>query len=211
MRRFKIISIVSVVLLFSVSELIFSQPFGRGMGRGMGFQNPLCPYPGYYANNYNNVLLYPRCLNFLNLTQDQISKINEINTKFMDENISQLNELQKKNVELQNFMTNKNIDRNSINAKIDEVSKIRTELQKKVITKSEDVKNVLSEQQKELIGSNNFGFGMCGLTYKMGARFGRGFGAGAGYLGNYGKGLSGGIGFGRGPCGLGLGRGLCLW
>lgn len=207
MRRFKIISIVSIVLLFSLSELIFSQPFGRGIRRGMGFQNPLCPYSGYLTTtNNNNMSLYPGNLNFLNLTQDQITKINDINVKFQNENIAQLNELQKKNIELQNLMSNKNIDRNSINAKIDEVSKIRTELQKKVITKSEDVRNVLSEQQKELIGSNNFGYGICGLPYKMGARLGRGFGTGAGYLGNYGRGLSGGMGLGRGPCGLGLGR-----
>ena len=204
MRRFKIISIVSVVLLFSVSELIISQPFGRGMRRGMGFQNPLCPYSGYLTTTNNNVPLCPGNLNFLNLTQDQITKINGINMKFQNENIAQLNELQKKNIELQNLLTNKNLDRNSINAKLDEVNKTRTELQKKVLTRTEDINKVLTEQQKEMMGTYEYGLLSCGLG--LGQRLGRGFSTGAGYLGNYGRGLSGGMGLGRGPCGLGLGR-----
>ncbi len=207
MRKIKIISVLFVILVFSYSETSFSQGFGRGMGRGM------CWWGAGYPN--------PNYPNLLNLTQDQISRINETQTKFQSENIALINNLQQKNLEFQNLMMTQPVDQTAVNFKIDEINKIQAELQKKVLGQTEEIRNIMTDQQKTLINSYNLGYGWAlmpyGSPYGQGlglgtasgynARFGPGMGYGRyGGGGYYGGNVIGGARLGRGPCGMGLGR-----
>lgn len=229
MKKYKVISVIFVIFLFLFSDLGFSQPFGRGMGRGigMGWLGAGCPYMGYLApgtanladNPYSNYANYP---NLLNLAQEQINKLNEIQTKFQSENAALLNSLNQKNLELQNLTIVQPLDQTAINFKIDEISKIQAELQKKVLAYTENVRNILTEQQKAIVNSNNLGYGWAlspygGLPYGQGLGLGMAPGytgrflpgmQGMGYGGYYGRNVLGGPRLGRGPCGMGLGRGI---
>jgi len=226
MKKYKVISVIFVLFLFSFSELGFSQPFGRGMGRGMGWWSAGCPYAGYLAPGTANLTGYPfaNYPNLLNLAQEQINKLNEIQTKFQSENAALLNSLNQKNLELQNLTIVQPLDQTAINFKIDEISKVQAELQKKVLAYTEDVRNILTEQQKAIVNSNNLGYEWAlspygGLPYGQGLGLGMAPGytqgytggflpgmQGMGYGGYYGRNVLGGPRLGRGPCGMGLGR-----
>ena len=214
MKKYKVISVIFVIFLFSFSVLGFSQPFGRGMGRGMGYLGTGCLYANYLAPRNNNLVNYTcaNFLNLLNLTQEQISKLSEIQTKFQSENATLLNSLKQKNLELQNFTIVQPPDQTAINVKIDEINKIRAELQKKVLAHMEDFRNILTEQQKAIVNSNNLGYGWPFYPYCGGLGLGlrMGYGTGLGNWGYYGRNVLGGTRLGRGPCGLGLGRGSGL-
>lgn len=233
MKKYKVISVMFVIFLFSFSDLGFSQPFGRGMGRGMGWWGAGFPYTGYLNPGAANLAgnPYANYPNLLNLAQEQINKLNEIQTKFQSENAAFLNSLNQKNLELQNLIIVQPLDQTAINFKIDEISKIQAELQKKVLAYTEDVRNILTEQQKAIVNSNNLGYGWVlspygGLPYGQGLGLGmapgytggflpgmqgmmpgmqgmQGMGYGGGY---YGRNVLGGPRMGRGPCGVGLGR-----
>jgi len=214
MKKYKVISVIFVIFLFSFSVMGFSQPFGRGMGRGMGYLGTGCPYMGYLAPGTANLAGYPfaNYPNLLNLTQEQINKLSEIQTKFQSENATLLNSLKQKNLELQNLTTVQPPDQTAINVKIDEINKIRAELQKKVLAHMEDFRNILTEQQKAIVNSNNLGYDWPFYPYCSGLGFGlrTGYGTGLGNWGYYGRNVLGGTRLGRGPCGMGLGRGTGL-
>jgi len=229
MKKYRAISTIFVIFLFLLSDLGFSQPMGRGMGRGMGLWGAGFPYAGYLnpgaanlaGNPYSNYANYP---NLLNLAQEQINKLNEIQTKFQSENTTLLNSLNQKNLELQNLTIVQPLDQTAINFKIDEISKIQAELQKKVLAYTEDVRNILTEQQKAIVNSNNLGYEWA-LSPYGGLPYGQGLGSGMapgytqgytggflpgmqgmGYGGYYGRNVLGGPRLGRGPCRMGFGR-----
>ena len=192
MKKYRAISIIFVIFLFLFLDLGFSQPFGRGMGRGMGmgmgWMGAGYPYAGYSAPGTANLAGYPYANypNLLNLAQEQINKLNEIQTKFQSENAVLLNSLNQKNLELQNLTIVQPLDQIAINVKIDEISKIQAELQKKVLAYTEDVRNILTEQQKTIVNSNNLGYGWAlspygGLPYGQG----QGLGMAPGYTGGF--------------------------
>ncbi len=212
MKKYKIISVIFVIFLFLFSELGFSQPFGRAVGRGMDYLGAGCPYAGYLAPKTYNLISYPfaNYPNLLNLTQEQIKKLNEIKTKFQSENAALPNSLNQKNLELQNLTIVQPPDQTAINVKIDEINKIRAELQKKVFAHSEDFRNILTEQQKAIVNSNNLGYGWPFYPYCGGLGLGlrTGYGTGLGNWGYYVRNVLGSTRLGRGPCGLGLGRGF---
>jgi len=230
MKKYRAISTIFVIFLFLLSDMGFSQPMGRGMGRGMGmgWWGAGFPYTGYLNPGAANLTGYPPYANYpslLNLTQEQLNKLNEIQTKFQNENSALLNSLNQKNLELQNLATAQPPDQTAINVKIDEINKVQAEIQKKMLAYTEDVRNILTEQQKAIINSNNLGYGWAlspygGLPYGQGLGLGMAPGytqgytggflpgmQGMGYGGYYGRNVLGGPRFGRGPCGMGLGRG----
>ena len=218
MKKYKVISIIFVIFLFLFSDMGFSQALGRGMGRGMGhwgmgYWGAACPYANYLAPGAANLAGYPYANypNLLNLTQEQINKLNEIQTKFQSENAALLNNMNQKNLELQALIMSQTTDQTVLSAKIDEINKIQAEIQKKVLAYTDDVRNILTEQQKAIVNSNNLGYGWALNPYSNGLGFGlrAGYGTGIGYWGyqSYGRNVMGGPRLGRGPCGMGLGRG----
>ena len=215
MRKYKYV-LLTAALLF-VTQDAFSQPFGRGMGRGMGYwgagYNYNVPYAGRAGVYGNPNAYYPPVLN---LSQEQINKINDIQLKFQNENLDLISDLQKKNIELQNLLMVQPVDRNASNYKIEEINKLQAELQKKVLSQNEKLRNVLTDEQKAVYGNTAAAPGM--LMYGRGIAcaglglYGRGAGLGMGRrgmigagMGFYGRGYAG--WGGRGPCGMGLGRG----
>lgn len=245
MKRFKVISIIVLICIFAFSEFGFAQGWGRGMGRGMGMMGGGmgrgmgmgvgmlggAGYPNYGVTGYGNAYASPYA-NIPNLTQEQINRINEIQLKFQSENTVLMNSLNQKSLELQNIIAVQPINQIAINVKIDEISKIQAELQKKELTYSGEIQNIYTEEQKALLNVNTLGYsgmlntyggglgqgmglgyGAAGLGYNAGlgygaAGYGPGLGgaAGLGYGVGYGTNVLGGMRMGIGPCGLGLGR-----
>ena len=198
MRRYKNILAVLFITLLFFSQEAFSQGFGRGMGRGMGYCGLGYANAGYGFQGLGQIGGYYQ--NALNLTQEQINKINEVQVKFRSENSDLWNNLYQKQIELQGLINNQKADPSAVNSKIDEISKIRAEVQKKSVTHREEIKNILTDEQKALFGDAGMGlnlipYGREVACLGLGPRFGGRIGAGVG------------MGMGRGPCGMGLGRG----
>jgi len=228
MRKYKYV-VLAAALLF-LSQEAYSQPLGWGMGRGMGYRGIGYANAGYYMPNagqqyagygYQNAYYPPA----LTLTQEQITKVNEIQMKFQNENLDLLNDLQRKNLELQNLLMVEPVDQSATNYKIEEINKMQADLQKKMLAQNEKMRNVLTDEQKALYGNAGvspglqaygMGMGYAGMGMRGGRFGGGGFGMGRrGMMGAgrgfYGRGM---IGWGgRGPCGMGLGRsaGMGWW
>ena len=97
-----------------------------------------------------------------------------------------MNKLYQCRLELQSMRFSDIYDETAVNTKIDEMSKIQAQLQKKTLANREKIKNVLTKEQKALLGNNTgLSFGL--MPYGggigclgLGPSAGRGFGAGMG-------------------------------
>lgn len=212
MKKYKYFMITAVLLL--IGQQVFAQPLGRGMGRGMGYW---VNYNNAYAAapQYNQYAGYQGFYNqpALNLTQEQSQKINDIRTQFSSQNVELYGKLLQKRIELQNLMSVENIDQNTVNLKIDEINKTQAEIQKKNVAFYEKMRNVLTDEQKAVADTDPYGYGAAGFVpYGRGLNCVGGFGmygrgrvaAGAGMYPGMGRWNM--RGFGRGPCGMGLGK-----
>ena len=90
------------------------------------------------------------CMNIPDLSDDQKEKIKDLKTAHMKEVMPLKNELNEKRAHLKTISTGDNADINKIYAAIDEMSKIRTNIQKKGAKHRQDVRKVLTEDQQVL-------------------------------------------------------------
>lgn len=195
--------IVLLLTALLISQEAFSQPLGRGMGRGVGY-----PAAGYYGQNIGQVTGYrnPYCQLALNLTPEQVNEINALRLQFQKENSEIMNKLYQCRLDLRSMRFGDTYDETAVNAKIDEFSKIQAQLQKKMLADSEKIKNILTKEQKALLGNTGLSFGLLPNGRGIGC-LGFGPGTGRGFGAGMGMGRRGMMGRGRGPCGMGIGRG----
>jgi Spy/CpxP family protein refolding chaperone len=164
--------------------------------------------------------------NYLGLTEEQMNQIQEINTKWQNELLPLWTQLQEKMTELQNLMFSTSPDPTVVEEKTKEMGALQAQIQRKSIEKRNAIRGVLNDEQKILYDQTGMGSGWgrgpCGLGLGVmwGRGYGRGRGRGFGRAGGFGwtqnpqmPGLGYGIGagfvgsgWGRGPCGMGLGR-----
>jgi len=207
MKNLKMILCVSICLMMTFAELSNAQGWGRGGGRGIGMGRGMGMY------NYNTGV-YPMYNQPVNLTQDQIAKMNEIDTQYQTDYITLSNKLNLKYMELQNLQMVNPPDYNAINHKIEEVAQLEAEVQKKSLEYDKKAMEVYTPEQRQMFNTAQVGAaGMVNPYYCRGmggagrgmayGRMGGGFGGGGMY---YGTNVMGGVRRGRGPCGLGLNK-----
>ncbi|MEA3450854.1 MAG: Spy/CpxP family protein refolding chaperone [Bacteroidota bacterium] len=161
MKHLKIgtIGMLFIAMLFSVNT--FAQR-GNGYGNGNGYGQ------GYFCNNIPN------------LTTDQQTKITNLRTGHWKQMQASRNQLAVKNANLQTLRSSGDI--NAINKTIDEMSVIRTNMQKNREQHFQDVRSILNADQQVYFDNFN-------------SRRGNGRGYGRGNGRGYGRGN------GRGRCG----------
>lgn len=96
--------------------------------------------------------------NIPNLTSEQTSKIQKLQLNFQKEMLKSRTNLQTKQLELQTLL-DENAEQKKIDAKIDEIAKIRAELMKKGISHRGEVRKILTDEQKAYFDLRSFGSG----------------------------------------------------
>jgi hypothetical protein len=139
----------------------------------------------------------------LNLTPEQLKKIQELRLVFQKDILELNSEWDTVSIEVDTMMM-KGEDQEKIDEKIKALDALDAELEKKFMAHQEQIRNVLTEEQRVIFdrtGGLGLGFGG-GFGMGYGRGYGRGFGMGYGR--GYGRGF--GMGYGRGY-GRGWGRG----
>lgn len=173
----KTILIVLAITILATTSLVFAQGWGRGagMGYGPGMWGTSPPYasgwcPGAWAAG-------------LNLTQEQLQKMQNLRESYWKEVAPLQNELMSKRLELRSLWLQANPDQDRILAKQREINLLQANVQEKATKHRLEMRQILTPEQQA----------------KLGATFGW-FGPGAGF------GRKGGFGFGHG-----MGYGPCFW
>ncbi len=159
---------------------------------------------------------------FLNLTQEQMVKIDKLDLELENEFAPMFSKLRSAYFDLEELEFQKNPDQSAIDKKWAMIQKLETDIQNREALYDEKIQSVLTKEQLALLDSYSYqpernlygrgGYGQ-GFYGRGGGRgYGRGYvgrgagrlGAGrlgAGYYNNYNT-----LRLGRGPCGAGLGR-----
>ncbi|PLX02908.1 MAG: hypothetical protein C0594_11445 [Marinilabiliales bacterium] len=82
------------------------------------------------------------------LTEEQQTKIEKIHLDHMKEVLPLKNEMKEKNAKLNTLTTVEKVDMNSVNAIIDEIGAIKTQLMKKRVAMEQEVRSLLTEEQR---------------------------------------------------------------
>jgi zinc resistance-associated protein len=179
----RMIVAVLVVALVGTAGLALAQGWGRGPGYGPAYPPNYGPRGAWGAG--------------LNLTPEQVQKMQALQDKFFKETLPLRNELQAKVLELRTLWAQASPDQTKIMAKQKEINALREQLQEKGTQFRLEARNILTPEQQAQLGSYGPGFGP---GYGMMG----GFGPGYGMMGGYGHGY--GMGYGRG---YGMGYGFC--
>jgi len=145
----------------------------------------------------------------LNLTSEQIGQIQKLELEFRKEVLPLETKLDARAMELRSFYAYRATGE-KIEAKLEQIKKIEIELDKKYAAHNNQIRELLTEKQKEIFDRYE-GLGIdLGRMYAMdyGRRYGPAYGRGYGYLGRgwdrdygpaYGRGWNRGYGRGYGP------------
>ena len=101
---------------------------------------------GPQGNNKNQG--YNSCMNIPDLSDEQEEKIKDLRTLHMKEVMPLKNILNEKRAHIKTISTGDNADINKIYAAIDEIGKLRTDIQKKGAKHRQDIRNVLTDDQR---------------------------------------------------------------
>jgi len=158
--------------------------FACGGGRGLGFTRRgdwaiMCGMGSGIGRS-----------NIPNLTSDQIVKIQQLGFDFQNENLPLNTQIRTKQLELQTLM-NGSVDQKKLEAKVDEINQLRTNFQKKWLAHQQNIRKLLTDDQKVWFDQRGFGMGQGLMGFGMGRGYGRFGGRGWGCGGNRG-------GWGRG-------------
>jgi Spy/CpxP family protein refolding chaperone len=137
----------------------------------------------------------------LNLTADQLTKINDLRTAHYKDILPLRTKLQSKMLELRTLMLQPAQNQSKIVALQKDIADLQQKIQEKALDFNVRVRKVLTPEQLALLPANGrLGLGL-GLGLNVGLGYGRGAGAG------YGAGAGMKAGYGRGGRGAGRARG----
>lgn len=159
----KQMAIISLISLLAFAPLLMAQP-QHDMSK--------CDFHGAFSK--------------LNLTTEQLNKFKEMKLDFQKEILPLKNELKVKRLELESLILSQKTDKGKINAIIEEMGKLRTEVQKKTVAHRLAMREQLTNEQKAIWDSMPpkgmvHGFGKhrggprCGLQPCPPGQEGRGF------------------------------------
>jgi len=140
-RKKSLVIVISILLIIGLVAIVYAQPMfkGMGQGRGMGQGKGL------------NLLQNPKVKEKLQLTDDQINKIKEVNQDIQKKLIELRAKDEIANIELQSLLDSASIDKKAVEAKIDELGKIKTEIQKTEINRRIAMKEIFTPEQQQKI------------------------------------------------------------
>ena len=142
---------IAGMLILGIAQLGIAQPEcepdpGFGDGPGFGHRRGLCQDRGFGRGDGPGILAKAEALE---LTSEQIKKIKTMRLDMAKEKIRLRSELELKQLELKELLSADEPDMRRIEAKIDEMAPLRTELQKKRIEHRLAVRNVLTQEQRD--------------------------------------------------------------
>ncbi len=176
----KLSYLLSFMLVFALSGDLFSQ--GMAGGRGMGQKGQMNQGAGMNRAAY------------LNLTTDQITKINSLRNDFSKETLSLRTGMQSKAMEIRTLMSDPEKNQSKIISLQKEMSSLRQQLQEKSLQFRIKARKVLTPEQIAMLPAG-------GMRLGFAAGSGRGMGRGMGQ----------GMHQGRGGKGRGMRSGNCMY
>lgn len=130
-------TLIAAMLLLSTTMAFSQNGYGR-MIRGNQGQNQI------ERPNFEK----PQMMNFLDLSEEQQTKIDALRTKHLKEVNEIRAQLKIKNAELDALETNAAPSLKTINVKIDEIAVLKTQLQKSRAAHHQEIRAELSDEQK---------------------------------------------------------------
>ena len=150
MFKKSLILIFSLLFIFTISAS--AQRMGSGMGMGhrggmhkmdKGIENVIIPKGKWWKN--------PEVVEKLNLTDDQINKIDSIYLNYMDKLIDLKAQLEKKVLNLKSIVENDNFDRNEVLKDFDEISAVKSKIQRELLLMKLDIRDQLTPEQRSTL------------------------------------------------------------
>ncbi len=160
--KFKIVAMLFIACFLGMNVNLFAQ-------RGYRYQNAdrlqrfQSQNPGFY------------CRNIPDLTQEQQDELMELRTAHLKDMQDDRNALAEKRVRLQSLRTSDDPDMTTINKTLDEMSEIRTGMQKEKETHIQNIRNVLTDSQRVYFDARKARGPRVGMGKKQGRGFGRGY------------------------------------
>lgn len=140
---------------------------GKGLGAGSGF-GPNCPLG-------------------VNLTQDQLARLNTLRSDFLKDTAAIRTDMYRKQLELESLLLEPSADAGKAGKLQADLSALESQIEQKQLQFQFDARKVLTpEQISQLPPGCNFGMGFCGRGY--------GYGGGRGFRGGRGQGYGCGMG-----------------
>lgn len=130
------------------------------------------------------------CMNIPDLTEDQLSKIETLRIVHLKETTIQRNQMNELRAKKHTLMTSDNANMKEINAVIDQMTSNRNAMMKISAKHRQDVRNLLTDDQKVYFDSRPMRGHKHGNGAGMGRGHGRGQGAGNGCRQGYGARLN---------------------
>lgn len=161
---------VNKILFGVVAALLLLGGVGAAFAWGPGWGRGTLP------SAYGIAPGYPSAVD-LNLSEDQIKKLQDLNLKYQKEVLEVRNTLQAKGLELQTLLLSKEPDQAKVDSLVEEIGQLRTDIQKKTLNHQIETRKILTQEQWDKLRSYRY-FG--GRGWK-GGYFGPG-----GYRGGWG-------------------------
>jgi len=174
MKRLNVVpvTIIMIAVFTTLSMITYAQPFRDGRGGGHGFE-------------------------MLELTDAQEKQIEDLHTVNMQEMLNAHNQIKVKEAELNVLQSAKKVDMKAVEAKIKEISVIKTEMEIKRANTHNEVRNILTDEQRVKFDMHHANRPR-GNRGEMNGRHGRGNCDGNGPRNGKGNGRGNGNGYGNG-------------
>jgi Spy/CpxP family protein refolding chaperone len=141
-----ITSLILTLSLVAVSDL-YARP-DDGMMGGMGMEGR-GPGPGGHGRNIFSDLDFLR--NTLKFSEEQITKIEKINSEHKIEMLKYRTQVEPKKEELRNLILDKNINFDKVRTKLKEISDIEIEIRILFIKHRIDIEKIMTAEQKKIM------------------------------------------------------------
>lgn len=174
----KMILIVFTIVLLATTSLAFAQGWGRGAGMGYGPGMGLGPGLGAYHAPYAPGYFSSVWAANLNLTTEQLQKMQALREAFWKEIAPLQNELVSKRLELRSLWLQPKPDPDKILAKQKEINALTAKVQENVSKHCLEMRQILTPEQQAKLGA---AFGWFGPSVGFGRKGGFGMGRGMGY------------------------------
>ncbi len=159
-KRLAVLLMVTVVLVMGIAQVASASGWGGGMFgmRGGG--------PQLSADNWQSPAA------FLGLTDEQSKQIKKIQQDAYNNSQDLRSRLQKAMFDLRQLRWDKNPDQDKLNAAINEVNNLRSQMYDQGQKNREQMTSVLTQEQLAKIGQQGFGGGRGGFGPKGGGMHG---------------------------------------
>jgi len=155
-----------MVLLVALSLTIAAQPYEQG-NRANNQNSKTQKGQNFQKNQKHNRM--DRLTSFLELTEAQTSKIESLKLEHQKRMIPLKNELNEKQAHMKTLSTAEKADMKAINSLIDEMSNVRTTIDKDRAALHQEIRNELTDEQRikfDLHANNKEGRGVKGKHTK---------------------------------------------